>query len=146
MAGPQFAELPPEAKFKVIKFGAPWCHYCVLMKNKKTLEHLRERHTALVTLEDVNVDKDEKRANAYGVKSMPLIVIEDEAGHELVRKGGALTVDELEKLLALATRKWKAKKPVKAASKAEDDEDEDEDLDEEGEIDDLNEDPDDDLT
>lgn len=129
--GPRFAELPPEAKFNVIKFGAKWCHYCVMMKNKRTLERFGERRSAIASVEEVDVDKEEARANAYNVKGLPLVIIEDEEGHELIRKGGALSVDELDKLLASATRKWKAKgskgaKKLVAAPEEDEDEDEDE--------------------
>lgn len=131
--GPRFAALPSEAKFNVLKFGAKWCHYCVTMKNKKSLERLKERHPDLVILSEIDVDKEEARADAYGVKGLPLVIIEDEAGHELVRKGGALSTDELDKLLASATRKWKPKgskgpktpKAVAEPEESEDDEEED---------------------
>lgn len=100
---------PPSGKLKVIKFGAPWCPACRTMDYSRSLEKLARAHPDDLTVEKVDCDRDGAKADAYKVKEMPTIVIEDWAGVEVARKKDALDLAGLEKLLRKAKLKIAAR-------------------------------------
>lgn len=91
---------------KMVKFGAPWCGYCEVMRKARTLEKLAEKYND-VELIVVNVEEDEDMADEYEIQAMPAVFFEDEDGFILAEHAGGLTVAELEKLYLKAKAKIK---------------------------------------
>jgi thiol-disulfide isomerase/thioredoxin len=109
-------------RLKLIKFGAPWCGACKDMDRKQTLQKLAAKFSDVdVRRVDLPVDEDDtenfsdidteamKLAEEYEIKSLPVLVIEDMEGNELVREEGAVPFREIEKMLEKARRKLAAK-------------------------------------
>lgn len=83
-------------KLMLVKFGAPWCGPCEIMK--PNLEKLAE-HGAHVL--DVNLDKALKLGVRYDVGAVPTVII-FEKGEEKSRAVGYKTFGQLQKMLEKA--------------------------------------------
>ena len=69
---------------EVKKFYGTWCGPCKALA--PTIEKLKQAHTD-VRFEDIDVDVDFEAASKYGVRSIPLVVIEKD-GKEVQRFSG----------------------------------------------------------
>lgn len=69
---------------EVKKFYGTWCGPCKALT--PTIEKLKQAHTD-VRFEDIDVDVDFEAASKYGVRSIPLVVIEKD-GQEVQRFAG----------------------------------------------------------
>ena len=69
---------------KVKKFYGTWCGPCRTLA--PTIEKLKEQHTDVKFI-DIDVDKDFEAASKYAVRSIPLVVIEQN-GKEVQRFSG----------------------------------------------------------
>lgn len=69
---------------EVKKFYGTWCGPCRALA--PTIEKLKQSHTD-VKFEDIDVDVDFEAASKYGVRSIPLVVIEKD-GKEVQRFSG----------------------------------------------------------
>jgi thioredoxin 1 len=91
-------------KVKVLKFSAEWCGPCVAMK--PVVARFKAAHPEVV-VEEVDIDKSERKAERYGVQCVPTFVFE-QAGKVIGRQEGFCSLKTLERLLpskATATRK-----------------------------------------
>jgi len=64
-------------KITVIKFSASWCAQCKVLK--PIFDKVAERHPEL-EFKEVDVDEDETLTEQFGVRSLPTVVITDNAG------------------------------------------------------------------
>jgi thioredoxin 1 len=69
---------------EVKKFYGTWCGPCKMLA--PTIEKLKTEHTN-VKFVDIDVDSDYESASKYGVRSIPLVVIEKN-GEEVQRFSG----------------------------------------------------------
>jgi thioredoxin 1 len=69
---------------EVKKFYGTWCGPCKMLA--PTIEKLKTEHTN-VNFVDIDVDSDYEAASKYGVRSIPLVVIEKD-GKEVQRFSG----------------------------------------------------------
>ena len=71
---------------RVIKFGADWCGPCRMLKPVLTEVQL----STGIVIDDINVDEHQAAAAEYGVRSIPVVVIEKD-GEEVDRFVGVQT-------------------------------------------------------
>lgn len=57
----------------LVDFSAPWCSPCRMQK--PAIEALAEQHTGKVVFAEINVDENRQAAMAYGIMSIPTIII-----------------------------------------------------------------------
>jgi len=69
---------------EVKKFYGTWCGPCKMLA--PVIEKLKTQHTDVV-FKDINVDEDYELASEYGVRGIPLVVIEQN-GKEIKRFAG----------------------------------------------------------
>ena len=70
---------------KVKKFGAEWCGPCKALK--PVLEQLKEEFAGKATIVEYDVDVANEEASKYGIRSIPVVVIEKD-GEEVNRFTG----------------------------------------------------------
>ena len=74
---------------KLLKFEASWCGPC------KALTKLMESTQLPVPIEVIDVDESAAVAAQYGIRSVPTLVLVDDAGAEVKRKVGMMSSDDL---------------------------------------------------
>lgn len=79
----------------LVKFGAPWCGPCKMIE--PVLVGLAEERPD-VKFVQVNVDKERELAAAYGLRSVPTLIL-FAAGTSLAKHTGAATKAQIEALL-----------------------------------------------
>lgn len=67
---------------KLLYFSAPWCAPC------KMLAPLMERVAETRAVEKINIDEDFELAQKFNIRSIPTVVLVDEAEQELERTVG----------------------------------------------------------
>lgn len=92
---------PNEWKFEgqrpaIVDFFATWCGPCKALH--PVLEDISEEYSGLVDVYQIDVDKEEELATAFGIRSVPtLLVIPVNEDPKIVQ--GALPKDQLKKLI-----------------------------------------------
>lgn len=92
---------PNEWKFEgqrpaIVDFFATWCGPCKALH--PVLEDISEEYSGLVDVYQIDVDKEEELAAAFGIRSVPtLLVIPVNEDPKIVQ--GALPKDQLKKLI-----------------------------------------------
>lgn len=76
---------------KVLKFYATWCEPCKMLS--RIMEDCKDKIT--LPVEEINIEEDLDTAIKYGVRSVPVMVVVDEAGNELRRQVGMVMEDKL---------------------------------------------------
>ena len=71
---------------EIKKFEADWCGPCRMLK--PTFGKLEEKFGTSVKFSYINVDENQPEAQQYGVRNIPLVVIEKD-GEEVERVVGA---------------------------------------------------------
>ena len=74
---------------KLLKFEASWCGPC------KALTKLMESAQLPVPIEVIDVDESAAVAAQYGIRSVPTLILVDDAGAEVKRKVGMMSSDDL---------------------------------------------------
>lgn len=139
-----------DPKVKLIKWGADWCGPCTAMKRARTLEKFVEKHPNIeLSIVDVDTKSGEDLAYDYEIDGIPHFIFESDDGSELVRLGGATTINGLEKLYEKALKNLETGKlgkvRLKKKRKAKADPDDSDDLDEDDDLDDEVDDDDDEV-
>jgi uncharacterized protein len=95
-----FSQAKNEQRFVLLDLEAVWCHWCHVMdvttyRDPKVLALLHGRYLT------VRVDQDSRPdlSNQYEDYGWPATVVFDAAGHEIVRRQGYLTPDEMASML-----------------------------------------------
>lgn len=78
---------------KVIRFTASWCAPCKALA--KTLEEV----STDIEIEVEDIDDENSRANVYGIRSVPTLIMLDDNGQEVKRLIGLKPKDILEEWL-----------------------------------------------
>jgi thioredoxin 1 len=76
---------------KVLKFYATWCAPCKGLS--MVVESIKDQVD--VPFEDVNIEEQMELAAKYGIRSVPTMVIVDDAGVEIKRQSGMLNEEQL---------------------------------------------------
>jgi thioredoxin 1 len=71
---------------KFIYFSAPWCGPCRQLA--PTMEQVAAEG---ITIQKVNVDNEPEFAKQYNIRSIPTVVLVNQAGEEITRTTGALS-------------------------------------------------------
>jgi thioredoxin 1 len=71
---------------EIKKFEADWCGPCRMLR--PTFQKLEEKFGSSVKFTYINVDEKQELSNEYGVRNVPLVVIEKD-GKEVQRVVGA---------------------------------------------------------
>ncbi|GAE83742.1 thioredoxin [Bacteroides reticulotermitis] len=80
----------------VVDFFATWCGPCKALH--PVLEDISKEYSGLVDVYQIDVDKEEELASAFGIRSVPtLLVIPVDEDPKIVQ--GALPKDQLKKLI-----------------------------------------------
>ena len=71
---------------KLIKLGAPWCQSCKqLDKNLTEIQH-----------ENIDISKDLVSAKKFAPRSLPTMILLDEAGNEIKRHVGLMSSADIQ--------------------------------------------------
>lgn len=81
---------------KLLKFGAKWCGACTMVD--KTLEDFADNEL-VKGMEYIDIDIDMPRTIQYGVRSVPTMMIVDDAGVEVRRMVGMYSKPDIEAFL-----------------------------------------------
>lgn len=82
---------------KALKFYATWCAPCKALT--QIIEGAGDRIT--VPIEEVDIDNNMDLALEYGVRSVPVMVLLDDAGKEIKRQNGVMMEDKLLEFLTV---------------------------------------------
>ena len=99
-SGDVFSQAKREQKFVLLDLEAVWCHWCHVMdvttyRDSKVIALLNRKYLT------VRVDQDSRPdlSNRYEDYGWPATVVFDAAGHEIVKRQGYLTPDEMAGML-----------------------------------------------
>lgn len=76
---------------KLLKFYATWCAPCKVLS--QVITDAADKIT--VPIEEIDIDNNLDTALQYGVRSVPVLVLLDDAGNELRRSNGVLMEEAL---------------------------------------------------
>jgi thioredoxin len=82
---------------KILKFYATWCGPC--RRLSPVVDKLAE--ITKIEVEAIDIDQWPGKAQAYGVQSVPTIILVDETGHEIKRVVGVKPLAALQETLGL---------------------------------------------
>jgi thioredoxin 1 len=91
-----FGEITGGATPVLVDFFAEWCGPCKMMK--PILEQLHQRMGNRVRILKIDIDKSPSAAAAYGVQSVPTLLLFQQ-GKVLWRQSGVLQASQLEKII-----------------------------------------------
>ncbi len=80
----------------LIDFNAPWCAPCRVQK--PILDHLANQYHGIVSIMELNVDEHRESAMAFGITSIPTLIIYKD-GKEIERFVGLQSQDTLSKAI-----------------------------------------------
>jgi thioredoxin 1 len=83
---------------KLLKFYATWCEPCKALS--KVIAQAGDRVT--MPVQEIDIQGDPATAIKYGIRSVPVLVVVDDAGTELRRQVGLLTEEKLLEFLGEA--------------------------------------------
>jgi thioredoxin 1 len=92
----KFSQLIDSPKPTLVDFYADWCGPCHAMK--PILEEVKRRVGDAVTIIKVDVDRNQQAAAAYGIQSIPTLIL-FKAGKIVWRQTGVIQAGALEQVL-----------------------------------------------
>jgi thioredoxin 1 len=95
-AKPSFGELIKGHKPVLVDFSAEWCGPCKMMP--PILKELKDKVGDTVTILKLDIDRNPAVASAYGIQSVPTLMIFRD-GEVKWRQSGVLRADEIKRVL-----------------------------------------------
>jgi thioredoxin 1 len=92
----KFSQLIDSPKPTLVDFYAEWCGPCHAMK--PILEEVKRRVGDAVTVIKIDVDRNQQAAAAYGIQSIPTLIL-FKAGEIVWRQAGVIQAGALERVL-----------------------------------------------
>lgn len=92
----EFKELINSEKPVLVDFSAEWCGPCKMMA--PILKEIAHKYDGKLSVIKIDVDKNEKAAQAYNIVSVPTLMI-FKKGEILWRVSGAMQQSALEKIV-----------------------------------------------
>ena len=92
LEGANFNEFIKKNKTVIVKFSAPWCGACKLMK--ESYETIATELTPSVAFAEVNTENEEKLAIVHKITSLPTVIL-FKNGKEVDRYSGSLDEEEI---------------------------------------------------
>jgi thioredoxin-like negative regulator of GroEL len=80
---------------KLLKFSAAWCQPCKTLTHSINTSSLKEQ----IEIEEVDVDASMDLAIGFSIKSVPILVLLDDKGTEIARKGAVTNAKQIEEWL-----------------------------------------------
>lgn len=68
---------------KLLKFYAEWCGPCKIITQQLQTQDLGD-----VELVEINIDENPEKVTEYGIRSIPVLILEDDNGKVLHRQNG----------------------------------------------------------
>lgn len=75
---------------KILKFSAPWCNPC------KMLSNVINAVKPAISVEEIDIEVNVEMRKQYGITGVPTCIMLDDAGVEVKRKSGMMTVPQFE--------------------------------------------------
>lgn len=79
---------------KVLKFYADWCGPCKMLNGL-----IQDQYTGDVPVEDINIDTNTGAAVKFSIRGVPTCIVVDDAGNEIRRRVGMMTINEFNTLI-----------------------------------------------
>lgn len=76
---------------KLLKFYASWCAPCKVLSG--VMAEAADKIT--IPVEEIDIDNNLEKALDYGVRSVPVLILLDDAGNEVRRQSGVLMEEAL---------------------------------------------------
>jgi thioredoxin 1 len=89
----------------LVDFWASWCPPCKMMQ--PIVDRLHEEFTGTAEIVSINIDQNPQTAAEYNISGVPTFV-SFQNGQEVARKTGALTENQLRKMIAAAGEQQQA--------------------------------------
>ena len=83
---------------KIIYFYADWCAFCHTMRD--TLDQHLNNKNGEITVEQIDIDKDDAAMEEWGVRNIPIAIALDENGSTVSKLVGAPDRAHVERWLA----------------------------------------------
>jgi thioredoxin 1 len=96
MASEKFSELIQGEKPVLVDFSAEWCGPCKMMA--PILSELKHQVGELATIIKVDVDRNQQAAAAYGVQSVPTLIL-FRKGQIVWRQSGVVPAESLKQII-----------------------------------------------
>lgn len=81
----------------LVDFWASWCPPCKMMQ--PLVDRLHQEYKGAADVVSINIDQNPQAASDYKISGVPTFVCFSD-GHEVARKTGALTENQLRKMIA----------------------------------------------
>lgn len=76
---------------RILKFQATWCGPCKAMS--MVVESAKDK--LKVPVQEIDIEEDWAVATRYGIRSVPTMILLDEADNEIKRKVGTMNEEQL---------------------------------------------------
>lgn len=79
----------------LLKFQASWCQPCKMLS--KTMDGID--HPLIKSKQEIDIDVDTAKAQQYGIRGVPTLILVDDEGKEVKRQSGYMGEPQILKFL-----------------------------------------------